>query len=169
MVIGAPLAFLKMPCWFGWLGRRRRRRGPEIAGLRLMLGQQISRFSRFPGQERFPMFLLQDDQQVPLSIQPVDKMGEPTSLPAGATAVWSSSDPSIVAVTADPNNPLAAVAASVGAAGSVKLGTAQVNVVVIDPSAPAGSPGLSAAFDVQVVAGVTAGIQIVPGSPSSRV
>lgn len=115
------------------------------------------------------MFLLHDDEQVTLSIQPVDKMGEPTNLPAGATAVWSSSDATILAVTSDAANPLSAVAASVGAAGSVKLGTAQVNVVVSDPNAPAGSTPLSATLDVQVVAGATAGVQIVPGAPSARV
>lgn len=115
------------------------------------------------------MFLLRDDQKVPLSIQPVDNMQEPTTLPEGATAVWSSSDPTIVSVEADAANPLAAIASSVDDPGQVKFGTAQVNVVVTDPTVDPSASPLSASFEVQVVGGPTTGVQIVAGTPVSRV
>lgn len=170
MIFGSPLRVAQLPpcaAVFGWLWRRHGRRPRTAVRLELFTRLSMTRFP-VPGEEIFPMFLLQDDQQVSVAVQAVDKMGEPAALAAGLTAVWSSSDATIASVNADATNSLSAVVASVGAAGAVKLGTAQISVVVTDPSAPAGTAPLTASFEVQVVAGAAAGIQIQPGTPSSR-
>lgn len=96
---------------------------------------------------------LQADKQVPLSVEWTDEVGNPLSTPAGATAVYTVDDPSIIALTDHGDG--TAVAAAMGV-----LGTATVHGVFT-------ADGMTLTGDLQivVVAGLAERVNIFAGDP----
>lgn len=107
-------------------------------------------------------FALGDDQHVDCTIQFMDDAGNPVSAPTGATAVWSSSDTSIVTVAADPSD-------STGMTGLVtatgKLGTAVVQLSVTVPG-DSHSPYVGVGGEVLVGAGQLSTVDVTFGTPA---
>lgn len=104
------------------------------------------------------MLVLTDTQQCDLSIQPVDKKGQPAQI--DGTPVWSSSDSAIVTV-----NPGSDGLSAVVVAGNI--GTAQVNVTV-DADLGSGVTEIVGVLDVQVTAGAAVSVTINAGSPTEQ-
>lgn len=100
---------------------------------------------------------LQADKKVPLSVGYTDEVGNPAPTPAGATAVYTVDDPSIINLT--DNGDGTAVAAATGT-----LGTA---VVHVDATADLGNGPVTFSGDLQivVVVGLAERITIVAGEP----
>jgi hypothetical protein len=94
---------------------------------------------------------IRDDEQVGLSIQPVDKAGNPAEVSGSPS--WSSSDPTILTVVPSADG-LSAVAAAVG-----KLGKATVSVTL-------GS--ISGTLDVEVHSDAAVSVTITAGTPAAR-
>ena len=97
---------------------------------------------------------LQADKQVPLSLQYTDELGNPVPAPAGATAVYTVDDPTVINLT--DNGDGTANAAAVG-----PLGTATVHV-------EATFDGATVTGDLQivVVAGLAERVAVVAGEPT---
>ena len=100
---------------------------------------------------------LQADKKVALSVGYTDQVGNPVETPAGATAVYTVDDPSIINLT--DNGDGTAEAAAVGV-----LGTANVHV---EATADLGNGPETLTGDLQivVVAGLAERINIVAGEP----
>jgi hypothetical protein len=96
---------------------------------------------------------LMADQQVPLSIEWTDEVGNPTDAPDDATVVYTVDDPAIINLT--DNGDGTAVAAAVGA-----LGTATVHV-----EATADGDTVTGDLAIVVVAGLADRLNVVAGEP----
>jgi hypothetical protein len=107
-------------------------------------------------------FALPDDSHVQCMIQFVDDANNPVPAPAGASAAWSSSDPTVATVAADPSD-------STGMTGLVtatgKLGVATVQLSVTVPNDPK-SPYVGVGGDVTVGAGALSAVDISFGTPA---
>lgn len=101
---------------------------------------------------------LRDDQQVALTIQPVDKKGAPAQV--DGAPVWASSDATILTVTA------AADGMSANVAG-VAPGLARV-VVTADADLGSGTTPLTGTLDFNVTGGGAVSISITPGTPTDQ-
>lgn len=97
---------------------------------------------------------LMADQQVPLSVEYTDEVGNPVPTPAGATVVYTVDDPTLINLT--DNGDGTANAAAVGA-----LGTANVHV-----EATANGATLTGDLQIVVVAGLAERINVVAGTPT---
>lgn len=104
--------------------------------------------------ERLITVQLTADQQVSLSVTAEDAYGNPVDI-TGATAIWSSSDGTIVDVVPDADS-LSATAVAVG-----PVGTAAITV-----ANQAGSVQGSLAIDV--IAGEVAEIVVTAGTPEAK-
>jgi hypothetical protein len=102
--------------------------------------------------------ILTDSQQVTLTIQPVDKAGNPAHVEGVA---WTTSDTTILTVVAAEDG-LSAVAASTG-----KLGTSQVNVTA-DALIGDAVAEITGVIDVEVKAGQAVAITIAAGLPEEK-
>jgi len=101
---------------------------------------------------------LRDDQQVTLTIQPVDKKGAPA--PVDGVPVWASSDATVVAVTPAADGMSAVVV-------GVAPGTARV-VVTADADTGAGVTDLTGTLDFTVTGGSAVSITITAGEPTDQ-
>jgi hypothetical protein len=111
----------------------------------------VSDQSLNPQPKGILMFVMTDSQKTKLSIAVVDKKGNPADVDGAPT--WTSSDPSIVAVTPSEDG----FTADVVAVGPI--GQAQVNVTV-DADMGEGKTELSGVLDVQIVGGAAASVAI---------
>ncbi len=100
-----------------------------------------------------------DTQDVPLSITPVDKKGNPAQL--DGPPVWSSSNSEVVTVVASADG-LSAVASAVG-----PLGTATVSVKA-DGDLGAGVNTISGTLDITVVGSGAVTLTIKAGTPTEQ-
>ena len=107
-------------------------------------------------------FILKDGQKVTLALEITDAEGNP-AFGEGAP-VWESSDPSLVEVVADPDDPTQAVASTVPGPG---LGTATVTAIV-DADLGEGVVPVTGTLDIDVVAGDAAIVNLVAGDPEPR-
>ena len=96
---------------------------------------------------------LQADKKVALSVQWTDEVGNAVPAPAGATAVFTVDDPTIINLT--DNGDGTAEAAATGA-----LGTANVHL-----EATADGATLTGDLQIVVVAGLAERVSIVAGAP----
>jgi hypothetical protein len=97
---------------------------------------------------------LMADQQVPLSVEYTDEIGNPTPAPAGAAVVYTVDDPTIINLT--DNGDGTANAAAVGV-----LGTANVHV-----EATFNGTVLTGDLQLVVVAGLAERLNVVAGPPT---
>jgi hypothetical protein len=99
-------------------------------------------------------FIIPIGQKAKLSISPRDAAGNPSEIEG--VPVWSTSDPAIATVTADPADPdgLTAFAVPVG-----PLGTAQAHVSV-DADLGEGVTTVEGVLDIEVKAGETVSVNI---------
>lgn len=107
-----------------------------------------------PPTERSLIVQLTADQQVTLSVTAEDAYGNPVDI-TGATAVWTSSDESIVVVEAEQDS-LSATAAAVG-----PVGTAAVTVANSDGT-------VQGSLAIDVIAGEVAEITVNAGEPTDK-
>ena len=98
---------------------------------------------------------LRDDQQVDLSISPVDKKGKP-ALVDGAP-VWASSDETVITVSAAADGMSATVV-------GVAPGSARVSVTA-DADLGEGTTSITGTLDFNVTAGAAASLNITAGTP----
>jgi hypothetical protein len=94
------------------------------------------------------------DQQVPLSVEYTDEVGNPVPTPAAATVVYTVDDPTIINLT--DNGDGTAIAAAVGA-----LGAANVHV-----EATFNGTTLTGDLQIVVVAGLAERLSVIAGPPS---
>lgn len=104
------------------------------------------------------MLQLTNTQQCALSVQGVDKKGNPAQLDS---VVFTSSDNSVATVTSDPSDPNKALVKAVAA------GTAQINVTA-DADLGDGVTELTGTLDLTVVAGQAVGFVINTGTPEEQ-
>ncbi len=104
------------------------------------------------------MLQLTNTQQCQLSIAGVDKKGNPAGLEG---IIYSSSDPSVAAVTQDAADPSKALVVAVAA------GTAQINVRA-DADLGDGVTELTGVLDVTVVPGQAVSFVINTGTPEEQ-
>lgn len=104
------------------------------------------------------MLVLTDTQQCDLTLQPVDKKGQPAAI--DGTPSWSSSNEAVVAVAVSANGLSATLVAGI-------LGTAQINVTA-DADLGAGVVAVTGTLDVQVVAGQAVAVALTPGIPTEQ-
>jgi hypothetical protein len=102
--------------------------------------------------------ILTDSQQAKLTIEPVDKAGNPAPVEG---VVWTTSDATILTVAAAADG-LSAVVASTG-----KLGTVQVNVTG-DAQIGVGDTEIAGVLDVEVKAGQAVSLNIAAGAPEEK-
>jgi len=105
------------------------------------------------------MLNLTDSQQVALTVAFADKAGNPA--PVDGAPVWTSSDETVVTVTAAADG-LSAVATAVG-----KLGTAQVSVAA-DADLGAGNTTITGVIDITVLAGAAVAAVVSAGAPTEK-
>ena len=101
---------------------------------------------------------MQDDQQVRLTIAPVDAKGKPAKL--DGIPVWASSDETVITVTADPDG-LSALAVA------VTPGDARA-VVTADADLGSGVTPLSGSLDFTITAGAAVSLTITAGVPANQ-
>jgi hypothetical protein len=101
-------------------------------------------------------FQLADNFKVPITLSPVDADGNPASLPAGNVPVWSTSDPTMATVVADPTGLVGTLS------GAAKLGTVQVTAVA-QALPDSTTPTFQASVDI--VAGGVASLSGAFGTP----
>lgn len=130
---------------------RERPNGPQTA--------PVNDRQRLFSKECELMLLMTDSQQADLSIQPVDRKGNPAPVEGVS---WSSSDDTIVTVTVDATDPTKAVVKAVG-----PLGSAQVNVTA-DARIGEGTVDIAGVLDVTIVAGEAVSVQISAGTPTEQ-
>lgn len=113
------------------------------------------------GQLQFgvTMLNLTDTQQATLSIQPVDKKGNPA--PVDGVPVWASSNTEVLTVEPAADG-MSAVAKAVG-----PLGSAVVSVKV-DADLGSGVTELSGGLDVSVSGGGATSITVTAGTPEEQ-
>ncbi len=104
--------------------------------------------------------ILTDEQQVTLTLLPKTNKGNPAKIDGVPT--WSTSNPAVLTVTADPADPtgLTALAVAVG-----PVGTAQVQVVADADLSPEVRQ-LTSVLDVEVVAAEAVTLDIAAGVPT---
>ena len=102
------------------------------------------------------MFTLKDDENVPVSIKPVDAKGNAARV--DGKPEWSSNDTAIATVTASDDG----LSAVVG--GGTKLGTARITVKV-DADLGPGVREIIGVLDVEVVGGEAVSVTVTPGVP----
>ena len=102
------------------------------------------------------MFMLRDDQQVEVTLTYRDAKNQPT---VAENATMSSSDPSVVAVSAVADNKFLLVAGTVG--------TAQIQATA-DARIGAGEVLISGSEMIEVVAGEAAVMQLDFGTPTAQ-
>lgn len=105
------------------------------------------------------MLILTDTQQVDLTVAFLDKANNPA--PVDGVPVWSSSDDTVLTVTAGADG-LSATAVTTG-----KLGQAQVSVTA-DADLGAGTTSISGVLDVSVQAGAAVVANIAAGTPTEK-
>lgn len=103
--------------------------------------------------------ILTDVQKVELSISPTSAAGNPA--PLDGAPVWSSSDESVLVVTASEDG-LSAVAVTTG-----KLGRAQVNVSA-DADLGEGVKTITGVLDVEVRVSEAVSLAVSAGSPTDK-
>lgn len=101
---------------------------------------------------------LQADKKVTLSVEYTDEVGNPVSAPAGATAVYTVDDPTIINLT--DNGDGTAVAAATGT-----LGTANVHLDATFTDDDGVSHTVTGDLQLVVVAGLAERVNIVAGAP----
>jgi len=101
---------------------------------------------------------LQADKKVALSVEYTDEVGNPVSAPAGATAVYTVDDPTIINLT--DNGDGTAEAAATGT-----LGTANVHLDVTFNDEAGNPVTVSGDLQLVVVAGLAERVNIVAGAP----
>lgn len=99
---------------------------------------------------------LRDDQNLPVSIQPVDKKGN--AAPVDGVPAWLSSNTELVTVTASDDG-LSATVSPVG-----PLGMATISVTA-DADLGAGVTEIAGSLDVTVISGGAVTVNIVAGTP----
>lgn len=99
-----------------------------------------------------------DSQQVAVSIQPVDKKGNPALL--DGVPVWASSDETVVTVVADDTGLSATVF-------GVTIGTANV-VVTGDADLGSGVTPITGTLEFNITAGQAVSITITAGTPTEQ-
>lgn len=138
-------------------------KGQKRFGLRLRVGvpspttpeDRVVRGRSIPSTGRPGTAMdLAADQQVPLSVQYTDEVGNPTDAPEGASVVYSVDDTSLINLT--DNGDGTAVAAAVGA-----LGAANVHV-----EANVAGQVLTGDLQIVVVAGLAERLDVVAGPPT---
>jgi hypothetical protein len=100
-----------------------------------------------------------DSQQVGLTIQPVDKKGNPA--PVDGVPAWASSNTEVVTVTPAADG-MSAVASAVG-----PLGTATVSVKA-DADLGSGVTEIAGTLDITITAGAAATVTITAGTPTDQ-
>jgi len=106
------------------------------------------------------MLLLTDLQQVDLSVAFTDAAGNPA--PVDGAPVWSSSDETVLTVTASADG-MTATAVTTG-----KLGQAQISVTG-DADLGAGTTSVAGTLDVTVQASAAVAANIGAGTPTDKV
>jgi hypothetical protein len=101
---------------------------------------------------------LQADKKVPLSVEYTDEVGNPTTAPADAAAVYTVDDPTIINLT--DNGDGTAEAAATGT-----LGTANVHLDVTFTDGSGNPTTVSGDLQLVVVAGLAERVNIVAGTP----
>lgn len=101
---------------------------------------------------------LRDDQQVLLTIQPVDAKGKPAVVDGAPT--WASSDETVVTLVPSADGMSAM-------ASGVSPGTGRV-VVTADADLGSGVTPLSGSLDFSITAGNAVSITITPGTPANQ-
>jgi hypothetical protein len=119
----------------------------------------VDKLNKNNENERQTMLLLTDTQQVDLSVAFLDKAGNPAVV--DGAPVWSSSDDTVLTVTAAADG-LSATAVATG-----KLGQAQVSVTA-DADLGAGTTSISGTLDVTVQAGSAVVANIAAGTPTEK-
>jgi hypothetical protein len=109
-------------------------------------------------------FQLMDDQKVTVTATGVDDQGNPVPLPAGATATWGTSDPTVLVATQDPTNPLAV---SVATTGKVATGQ-QLTLSVQLPGTPTPPPIVVPPAMIDVIPSALTGAAFQFGTPGPR-
>jgi hypothetical protein len=99
---------------------------------------------------------MNDLQSLPLAIEADDALGSAVPLPTGATVVFTSDVPAVLAVTANADGVTATAKAA-------SVGTANVTAVL---TLPGGTAFTSAPLAVTVISSAIASIKIVPGTPA---
>ena len=105
------------------------------------------------------MLTLTDEQKVSLSISPVTAAGNKANL--DGPAIWSSSNPDIVSISASADG-LSAVATAVG-----PIGNSQISVSA-DADLGAGVRTIAAILDVTVVAAEAVSLSVNAGTPELK-
>jgi hypothetical protein len=101
---------------------------------------------------------LQADKKVALSVEYTDEVGNPVSAPAGATAVYTVDDPTIINLT--DNGDGTAEAAATGT-----LGTANVHLDATFTDDDGVSHTVTGDLQLVVVAGLAERVNITAGAP----
>ena len=114
---------------------------------------------RTPAPESEITVQLTADQQVELTISGQDKYGNTVDI--NGDTVWTSSDESILSVTADTADPQRAIAAAVG-----PIGTA--SVTVSNDVNQDGTGDFQGSLAIDVIAGDIAEIEIAAGTPTDK-
>lgn len=102
--------------------------------------------------------ILTDEQQCPLSIQPVTAAGHPA--PVDGVPTWASSDPTVADLVVAADGLSADVV-------SGNLGTAQISVNA-DADLGTGVTTITGVLDVQVVAAQAVTLAITAGTPELK-
>lgn len=105
------------------------------------------------------MLILTDEQKVSLSVSFTTKAGNPATV--DGAPVWSSSDPSVITVTAAEDG-LSAVAVTVG-----PLGTAQV-ICEADADLGEGVRPITGVLDIEVRPSEAVAAIVVAGAPELK-
>ena len=130
----------------------------KIRRPRLRLHMYLNTYSVITTGDRL-MYSLKSTDQVSLGFTAEDEFGNPTTV---ESATWSSSDDTVVTVTADAADFTKAMMAAVG-----PVGVAQVTLSV-DARFGADVNTLTGLLDVTVVAGEASMLVITPGEPSAK-
>lgn len=101
---------------------------------------------------------LQADKKVALSVEYTDEVGNPTAAPAGASAVFTVDDPTIINLTDNGDG-------SAEAAATGTLGTANVHLEVNFLDGDGNTVSLTGDLQLVVVAGLAERVNIVAGAP----
>jgi hypothetical protein len=119
--------------------------------------------NRTPSKKESQMstLILTDSQKVALALAPADAAGNPAPIDVSTPPVWSSSDDTVLTVTA------AADGMSADAVTTGKLGTATISVSAdADPSSA--TKTIAGTLDVQVLAGEAVSLGISAGNPTEK-
>ena len=107
------------------------------------------------------MYVLQDNQQVPLTIAPTDAAGNPALLDEVPSWVVGGANPGILTLTPSADG-LSCVASANG-----PLGTAQIQVTAA-ADASTGGQAITGTLDVQVVGSTVSSLSVNAGAPTAK-